>query len=215
MALSVAHRTPADRAEVLALTFAGAQVFEVDVRLLRGQLAVTHYQPVHRRLPKVQRDNWRVRVGAPAAPGLADVIALIPQECEIMLDLKDDSGPAAMTLAEALNGENLDLGRLHASSKHWSSLQILADQGWRTWRTVHTRARLGELLAAGLQGAWAATVRHSLLRPPGKAEAIVARCGRVLAWTVNDPGRAQTLLGRGLSGITTDSPAVHAAVRSW
>lgn len=215
MALSVAHRTPADRTQVLALSFAGAQVFEVDVRLLRGQLVGTHYQPVHRRLPKVQRDNWRVRFGSPAAPGLTDVIALIPQECDIMLDLKDDSGAAAMALAEALTGENLDLGRLHASSKHWSSLQILADQGWRTWRTADTRARLAELLTVGLQGAWAATVRHSLLRPPGEAEAIVARCGRVLAWTVNEPDRAQALLGRGLSGITTDSPAVHAAVRAW
>jgi hypothetical protein len=55
-------------------------------------------------------------------------------------------------------------------------------------------------------------VRHSLLRPPGVAERLVERHGRVFAWTVNDPGVAAGLLDRGIGGITTDLPAVHRVV---
>lgn len=212
MALSVAHRTPDDPVGVAALVAAGANVFEVDVRLLRGALLVTHFQPVLRGVALVQRDNWRLRLGAPPAPVLADVVAHVPEHCEVMVDLKDDRGPLAVALAEALAAQAGDTARLHASSKHWGSLDVLAQRGWRTWRTADTPARLAELRAAGLQSAWAATVRHSLLRPPGVAERLVEQCGRVLAWTVNDPGAAEQLLGRGVCGVTTDSPAVHRVV---
>jgi glycerophosphoryl diester phosphodiesterase len=210
--LSVAHRTPADPVGIAALAEAGADVFEVDVRLLRGRLLVTHFQPVLRGVPVLQRDNWRLRLGHPPAPTFAEVVAHVPESCEVMIDLKDDRGPLAVALAEALAAQAGDPERLHASSKHWGSLQVLQSRGWRTWRTADTPARLAELEVVGLQGAWAATVRHTLLRPPGVAERLVEQCGRVLAWTVNDPGTADGLLARGIAGITTDAPAVHRVV---
>lgn len=212
MALAVAHRTPDDPAAIAALAQAGADVFEVDVRLLRGALMVTHFQPFVRRVPLLQHDNWRLRLGHPVAPSFADVIAHVPDGCEVMVDLKDDRGPVAVALAECLAAQAGDPARLHASSKHWGSLEVLADRGWRTWRTADTPARLAELHVVGLESAWAATVRHTLLRPPGVAERLVERCGRVVAWTVNDPVVADGLLGRGVLGITTDAPSVHRLV---
>lgn len=212
MALSVAHRTPADLRGIAALVEAGATVFEVDVRLLGGHLRVTHFQPLLRGVPLVQHDNWRLRLGPPRAPHLSEVLALVPDGCDVMVDLKDDRGPQAVALAEALARQAGDPARLHASSKHWGSLAVLAARGWRTWRTADTPARLAELEVVGLESAWAATVRHTLLRPPGVAERLVERCGRVLAWTVNDARTASSLLDRGLVGITTDLPAVHEVV---
>ena len=82
MALSVAHRTPADAIGIAALAAAGATVFEVDVRLLGGHLRVTHFQPLLRGVPLVQHDNWRLRLGPPRAPHLSDVLALVPEGCE-------------------------------------------------------------------------------------------------------------------------------------
>lgn len=212
MALAVAHRTPDDPLAVAALAQAGANVFEVDVRLLRGQLVVTHYQPFVRAVPLLQHDNWRLRLGHPTVPSFADVIAHVPEHCEVMVDLKDDRGPLAVALAESLAARAGDPVRLHASSKHWASLQVLADRGWRTWRTADTPARLAELEVRGPQGAWAVTVRHTLLRPAGVAERVVERCGRVVAWTVNDPAAAADLMARGVHGITTDAPSVHRVV---
>lgn len=210
--LSVAHRTPDDAVGVGVLAEAGANVFEVDVRLLRGLLTVTHFQPVVPGLALLQHDSWRFRWGVPPSPAFADVVAHVPEGCEIMVDLKDDRGPQAVALAESLIARAGDPSRLHASSKHWGSLQVLADRGWRTWRTADTAGRLAQLQAVGLQGAWAATVRHTLISPRGVTERLVEQCGRVIAWTVNDPVVATGLLDRGVVGITTDSPAVHRLV---
>ncbi len=215
--LSVAHRTPADAAGVAALAGCGADVFEIDLRLLADDLVVTHFLPVVSAVPLLQHDGWRFRLGRrdPVAPLLAAAVVHLPPTAMVLLDLKDDRGSAAHRLADRLLDGGLaelpvDPARLHVSSHSWAVLERLERAGWQTWRTIGSPRRLAAFDAVGPGGAWAVTVRHRLL-----TDAVLERWAgstRLTAWTVNDVRRAQELLDGGVLGITTDSCDVHRVV---
>jgi glycerophosphoryl diester phosphodiesterase len=206
----VAHRLPASRGDTEAVVAAGATVVELDVRLLGGELVVTHFLPLWR-LRHVQHDHGRFRRGPdPAAPTLAAALEWLPPALDVLLDLKDDRGEPALRLAAAVVAAVGDPSRFHASTKNPHVLAVLRAGGLRTWRSVATRRLLGEVLRADSPD-WGLTVRHQLLDA-----ATVARLGQrtrhVGAWTVNDVARAQALCGWGVDGITSDSLDVMAAL---
>lgn len=212
--LAVAHRTPGDAAAVAALTGCGADVFEIDLRLLGDDVVVTHFQPLLpafrglRGLP-VLHDGWRLRLGRdPLAPLLDGVTTLLPPGARVLLDLKDDRGAAAHRLADRLLAGAADPARHEVSSHSWPVLARLEAAGFRTWRTIGSRRALRTFDRDGPGGAWAVTVRHTLLDPAVLAR-LTART-RVVAWTVNDPLRARQLLAGGVAGLTTDSCEVLA-----
>jgi hypothetical protein len=216
--LAIAHRTPGRAAEVAALSAAGVSVFEVDVRLIGGELVSTHFRPVLRALPMLQQDNGRFRWGVrdPRAPTLAALRAVLPADAEVLLDLKDDAGPAALALAAQIVRDVPDPAGWHVCSKHWASLRLLSGAGWRTWLTVGSRAGLAAFDRQGLAGAWAVTAKRTVLRDPQVRDRLLAATeGRLMSWTVNDVGEAERLLRGGVRGLTSDSLAVHRLVSGW
>lgn len=207
--LAIAHRTPVTRDGCAALGAAGATVFEIDIQTIGDDLVVSHYLPVHPRLPRLRRDRTRftVRRRGRAEPALAAAIDAIPAGAEILLDLKTDTGPAAHALVERVVAGGPDPARCYASTKGWATLPALAAGGYRTWRTIGDPAALSAALAEPSLPDHAVTVRHSLLT----AEVIAAlrqRVPRVMTWTVNDPARARQLMALGVDGVTTDSVEV-------
>jgi glycerophosphoryl diester phosphodiesterase len=216
--LAVAHKTPADPEAAAEVADAGANVFEVDVRLIADEVLVTHYLPLIRGFSRLQHDNGRFLWGErhPLAPTLESARSLVPARAEIMLDLKDDRGPAAVRLVDRLIADLPDPGRFHVSAKNWAVLEPLAAAGFRTWRTVHDRRTLAAFERRGLEGAWAVTARKSLLRDDRVLGQVVERAaGQVIVWTVNDVAEAQRLLAAGVLGITTDEADVHRLVAGW
>ncbi len=210
--VAVAHRTPATSSAAAALHAAGADHFELDLRLIGDDVLVTHFLPLVRRVPLVQHDGWRFRVGRrdPPALTLAAARSLVPDTASLVLDLKDDRGDGSFALARRLCAEIDDPGRHVVASKDWTALTLLAGEGFRVWRTVDDDRRLGALLRYGCGDAHAVTIRKRYLLRPSTARALaqVAPVGSYVAWTVNDTGQAGALLDQGVGGLTTDDPAV-------
>ena len=207
--LAIAHRTPATRERCAALGAAGATVFEIDVQTIGEDLVVSHYLPVHPRLPRVRRDRTRftVRRRGRLEPALAAAIEALPDGAEILLDLKVDRGPAAHALVERIVATGPDPARCYASTKGWETLPALAAAGYRTWRTIGDATALAAALAMPELPDHAVTVRHTLLTAEvmTKLRDLVPR---VMTWTVNDPARARQVIELGVDGVTTDSADV-------
>lgn len=207
--LAIAHRTPPTPAACAALGAAGATVFEIDVQTIGGDLVVSHYLPVHPRVPRLRRDRVRftVRRRGRAEPAVAAAVEALPADAEILLDLKVDTGPAANALAELVATTGPDPARCYASTKAWATLPALAAAGYRTWRTIADPAALRAALALPELPDHAVTVRHTLLTAEVMS-ALRQRVPRVVTWTVNDPARARQVMDLGVDGVTTDSPEV-------
>jgi glycerophosphoryl diester phosphodiesterase len=206
--LLVAHRTPASAERCARLAAAGAQVFEVDVQLRSGHIAVSHFLPLGRR-GFVQRDNWRLRwhTAATRDPALAEVDAVVPPGCTVMLDIKETAAARRRDLAAAVVETLTDRARYVVCGPDAEDLEHVRAAGFRTWRTAGTGRELAALLADGAAPDEAVSIRHSLLRPESLAR-LHELTTTVVAWTVNDLGRARQLRDLGVDGVTTDRAAV-------
>jgi glycerophosphoryl diester phosphodiesterase len=210
----VAHRTPSSASRCAHLAAAGAGVFEVDVQLRSGRLAVSHYVPLGP-VGRLQRDNWRLRwhTRGRLDPALAEVDAVVPAGCRVLLDLKESAPPRRRELVDALADGLGDAPRERylVCSPFADDLEGARSAGFATWRTVRSRSELATLLAGGPVADAAVTIRHTLLSA-GVLDALrrsfAGRDGAVIAWTVNDPRRAEALRRLGIAGVTTDRTEV-------
>jgi glycerophosphoryl diester phosphodiesterase len=209
----IAHRMPATVEACAALASRGANVFEVDLQLSGSEVLISHALPLLPGVPylrSLRHDGWQFSWSAAlAGQPLASAFDRLPPGTDLLLDLKTDHGPDAPRLIESLLTSSLDPARCHISSKNWPLLDELARAGFRTWRSVATRAALQQLIeAADHDRSYAVTVRHTFLTPT--AMPALTPFGRVIAWTVNDPARAQALEKLGVAGVTSDNPDVFA-----
>ncbi|GAB3269281.1 glycerophosphodiester phosphodiesterase [Kineosporia babensis] len=213
--LMIAHRTPADRNGCQALVNSGANVFEVDLMLAADdEIVLSHDIPFLTSLPWFRHDGLRLMFGRhPSGPPLEAVAELLPPEVEMLLDLKCDRGTEAFRLVRKLLTLELDPARCYVSSKNWRSLEELEREGFRTWRSVAHPWALRSLLEDDAVPGYAVTVRHPMLTagPEGSIERL-QRLGKVMAWTVNDPRRANELVAAGVDGVTSDRPEVFSAM---
>lgn len=214
MAFAVAHKPPRTAEEGRALADAGVAVVEVDVRLIAGTAVVSHWLPLHRLLPWPLHDGWRFHwgLGHPDGRSVAEALDLVVPGQRVMLDLKDDAEPAAGRLARHVASQladRQDRDRFVACSHHWPGLDPLREVGVETWRTVGSPAALRRALRSRSPHAGHA-VRHTLLT--GSVVGRLREYGEVVAWTVNDVGRAEVLVRRGVTGVTSDRAEVFRAV---
>jgi hypothetical protein len=206
----IAHRMPATAAGCAELVDHGANVFEVDLQLSGPDVVISHALPLIRHIPYLRHDGWKFSWSLIGAP-LRSALDRLPAGTQLMLDLKNDRGPDAARLVDALLALALDPARVVISSKNWPMLARLAAAGFQTWRSVDTRASLRSLLAAqDHNGSYAVTVRHTFLDP--ETVAALKPFGVIIAWTVNDVGRALTLAAIGVEGLTSDNSAVFRAL---
>lgn len=200
----VAHRTPASADHCARLAAAGAAVFEVDVQLRAGQVAVSHYVPLGP-VGALQRDNWRLRwhTRSRLDPVLAEVDHVVPPGCRVLLDVKETGAARRRELVTALSGALPERSRYIVCSPFPDDLDGARAAGFATWRTVRTAAELAALRSGPPLADEAVTVRHSLLDAPVLG-ALADRVAGVVAWTVNDQRRARELRRLGVTGVTTD-----------
>jgi glycerophosphoryl diester phosphodiesterase len=200
----VAHRTPASARRCAGLAAAGVTVFEVDVQLRGGRVAVSHYQALGP-ARGLQRDNWRLRwhTRSRLDPELAEVDAAVPAGSRVLLDVKEVAPTRRRALVGALADALAERDRYVVCSPFPDDLDQARAAGFTTWRTVRSRAALAPIWAAQALRDEAVTVRHSLL-DAAAISALGERVGTVVAWTVNDPQRARDLRRLGVAGVTTD-----------
>jgi glycerophosphoryl diester phosphodiesterase len=205
----VAHRTPATPAACAALAAAGAQVFEADVQIDdAGAVVVTHYLPLGVG-GRFERDNWRVRwhTGRSRDPRLADVIDIVPAGCRVLLDLKERRPDRRARLVAALADAAKDRSRFVVCGHPEEDVAALRAAGFATWRSVGNARHLAAVLGEDRLPDDAVSIRHSLLS--GRVlDQLHERVPQVVAWTINNVGRARALCALGVDGVTTDSVTV-------
>jgi hypothetical protein len=212
--LAIAHRTPRTAADCQRLADLGVSVFEVDLQFLAGAPVVSHFLPPLRGLPWVRHDRWRVtlRARTRAEEDLAAVVERVPAGSAVLVDLKSDDVRHAGLLVELLQASDRPPEGWYVSGKDPGALAVIAAAGYRTWLSIGTRpefvAALNGQLPPGLD---ALTVRHTYL-DRATVGRLRAHVPRVLAWTVEKVYRARELAELGVTGITSDSPEVHAFV---
>lgn len=217
--LAAVERALADRVDMI----------EVDLQLTADKrLAVFHDDTLERLAGdrrRVGRLAWRelaaIELRQPERhethriPRLEDLLAAVPETVPLNLEAKIHHGRAgtfARRLLEILDGREQVL----VSSFDWSFLaEIRRLSPALPLAPISHDDRDGLLAAAAELGAWSLHCHHPLatrrlLDSPFRA-------GRpVLAYTVNEPRRARTLLRRGVGGIFTDQPAlIHHALDRW
>lgn len=191
----VAHNSGDGLAATRRAIASGADVIEIDVISLDGELYAAHDQPVRRFGAYVFRGP-RLRTVWAASEG-ADVIKL---------DLKESS-PAFLELVVSFVNAHQHR-QIIVSAREPSSLRVLAERAPQVFRvlSVATQAGLEELhedaeLIALIDGV---TIRQSLL-DESSAGWLRDHSLLILAWTVNDIKRVNELVALGVDGITTDN----------
>lgn len=227
------------RAEVTENTLAGfreaaaqgADMVEMDVQLTADGVPVAFHdwdlERLAGRRDVVERTSSAVldaaRVHDPEAaadggrhsiPRLADALDGLPPELPLNLELKRRyAEPAA--LLDALEPLLDRRPRLLVSSFDWELLAALRARRPRLPLAPLARQNAAALLAAGERlGAFSLHCRESLASRR-LAQAAAAAGRPLLAYTVNDAGRARKLLAMGLAGLFTDRPGrLRAALES-
>jgi hypothetical protein len=209
--LIVAHRSPRTKADCQAAADAGATVFEIDVQIWHGRLVASHYLPLLG--SAIRRDGWRFVRGwhERREPLLAHVAELVPADGVVLLDLKETERGRREELLAAVGATLPSSGRYVACTSIAEDLDVLRDKGFRTWRTIGDRRQLDTVLAGGRLADDAVTVNHTLLSR-AVVDQLHVLATTVVAWTVNDIGRAGWLRDIGVDGVTTDSLAVMRAL---
>jgi acyl-CoA thioesterase-1 len=224
--LNLAHRgaskqAPEHSLEAYALALSeGADVLELDLRLMRdGVLVVAHDPSLQRTLGLPQRwaeISWaeaQALAGSRAPPRLADVLRRFP-EAHLNLELKDEDPAAARTLAEQLRSAGAE-GRVLVASMHVEMLREFrrASQG-----AVVTSAAFREALGfyacyvigKSCSRDYAVLQLPALpllgIRTPGFIQHAHQQGLLVHYWTVDEEPAQRALLAAGADGIITNRP---------
>jgi glycerophosphoryl diester phosphodiesterase len=202
--LLVAHRTPRTPDACAAFAAAGAWCFEVDVQLRDDRVVASHFLPFLRVRGWFEHDGrrFRWRGGPPFDPDLDDVLARVPDDRLILVDPKETDPRRRARLVDALAERLPQRDRFRVSTDDADDLARYRAAGFRTWRTLKTPADLSAACDGDLADD-AVSVRHSLLTA-GTVAALHRMSRPVVAWTVNDAGRARDLRDLGVDAITTD-----------
>ncbi len=206
--IAVAHRLPRDAEARAAWLAAGVQRFEADVQLAPdGAVVVSHFLPFLRVRGWLQHDGTTFRWGGGGDPTLDEALGALPPSAGVLLDPKETRPSRRAALVAALSAALPDRERHVVSTDDDGDLAGYRAAGFRTWRTVKDAATLRSVLAGPELPDAGVSIRHTLLDRATVAR-LHERCGQVVAWTVNDEGRARSLLGDGVDGVTTDRPDV-------
>lgn len=177
---------------------AGADVIEVDVVSLRGELYAGHDPPLPLVGPRVFR-----------GPRLEEVWVVARAADYVKLDLKESSPPYLRAVASFLNREKAE--RVIVSSRDLASLEFLARELPQAilLLSVPSASRLAALRTdtRALEVIDGVTLRHTLLDEES-ARWFEERGLLVFVWTVNDFARVAELARQGVDGVTTDNLAI-------
>jgi glycerophosphoryl diester phosphodiesterase len=173
----------------------GADIVEIDVRSLRGQLVSSHF-------PILAVGEWSLFEG----PTVVQVWAASARAEAIQLDLKESSD-AFLQLVIAFLGEHAGEHQVMVASPDTESLARLAGASRDVvpFLSVNSRATLAWLLAGppSCRLVRGVSIREDLLDADTISRLRAAGL-LIVAWTVNDLSRADELARMGVDGITTD-----------
>ncbi len=186
----------------------GADAIELDVHATSDGVVVVHHDPsahsADGSLVAIADSTWdRVRTVAFAdgvgIPRLADVLAATPADATVYVEIKGSriEELVATTIRESR-------ARCAVHSFDHEAIVRMREIAPEIPRGVLFEDRLPDILAlmqrTGARDVWP----HWKLVDAALVNAVRAHGGRVICWTVNDPGAARTLTAVGVDGLCGD-----------
>lgn len=216
--LRIAHRgMPRLARENTVASFAlalerGAQGLELDVHCTRDGVVVVHHD--HQladgsAIDQLTLGQLRERDGNPRQPipTLGDVCSLVGQRATLFVELKGANTGESVCEVLATHA-----GPAAIHSFDHAMIRRLADAGCRWPLGILVEDALPDpaeaLRAAGATDLWP----HWPLADAALVAAVHEAGGRVIPWTVNDPGSARVLWDMGVDGICTDDVGLLASL---
>jgi glycerophosphoryl diester phosphodiesterase len=181
----------------------GADGVELDVHLSADGVPVVHHDFLLRdghRIAELTRTDLRA---AGAVPTLQEVLEFIDARCRLYVEIK---AAAAVDEACALLSPRREWCAIH-SFDHRIALRAherVPEIETGILLVSYLVDSVGALRAAGARDLW----QQADFVDEGLVKNVHGAGGRVIAWTVNDVGRARDLRAIGVDGICTDVPAV-------
>jgi len=192
----------------------GADAVELDIHLTGDGVPVVHHDPVPANAPQAELAGRPIstltfeqlaafRVGGEPIPRLGDVLAAVGRRLTVYCELKG-AGTAAPTLAllaskgtpaavHAFDHRQVALARQLAPTVPRGVLEASYH--------VDPTAAMASVDARDLWQQWE-LIDEPLVR------AAHQRGGRVIAWTVDDPGAMRNLAAMGVDALCTNDPAL-------
>jgi glycerophosphoryl diester phosphodiesterase len=216
-ALRLAHRGDWRRAPensipalVAALEIPGCDGVEFDVRASRDGVPVLSHdetlERVHGRGERVA-DLTAAALGEIGIPSLADVLAAVPDDAFLDVELKDDPGVAAV-VAVLEAGRGRELRNAAVSSFDPATLEAVGRlrPAWHRWLNV-AKLSVGAIATASTLGCRAIAAEWHSIEVAALARA--RRAGLdVVAWTVDRPATFERLESFGVTAVCVEAAAL-------
>lgn len=204
--LVVAHRAANDPVRIRAAIDAGADMVEADVWLDRGRVEVRHTKTMGP-VPLLW-DRWSLAPGWMPRLLLSDLLAALPDDAGLMLDLKGHDPLLAPAIVDALTSSRYG-GPVAACTRVWPLLAPLAahDDIALLYSAGNPR-ELRRLLEHGTPTSAAGVSVHRRLLDEPIVAALQRVAPLVATWPVNDNARLDALLDWGVTGVTTDELSI-------
>jgi hypothetical protein len=207
--LAIAHRAGNSLAGLHAANTLGVDVIECDVHEHRGRLEVRHLKTAGA-LPFLW-DTWELASAFAPRLGLAELLAADQRGSTFMLDLKGRGTAVPRLVASALRQVSHQQPLL-VCGRYWPSIDALVEMPFvRPVFSARNQVEFGMLRRRLARNGrtYGVSVHRSLLTRAAVAE--LHDCAEVvMTWPVNDVASLDLLLDMGVTGMTSDEPAVLA-----
>ncbi|MBF6600332.1 MAG: glycerophosphodiester phosphodiesterase [Dehalococcoidia bacterium] len=211
---SIAHRAGNNLHALEGALAIGADAIECDLWHYHGKLSLRH----ERKLPAlpILYDRWYIRWSW-GVLGLRELLRAIDGRTRLFLDIKSRTPRAADAVLDLYRENASMMPETSVSSHEWALLDRLgrASTSMRMFYSVKNRAGL-DALRRRVHEAYppaGTSIRHTLLSAAVVDELHDAGL-EVYAWTVNNPHRAQELIGWGVDGVIADNLDVLKVARA-
>jgi len=196
----------------------GADGVELDVHGTRDGAVVVHHDPstnsragISGQVVAIAESTLAalrsVEIGNDRIPTLDEMLAMVPDRAVVYVEVKAQRIEESVIAAIQSSGRHCAVHSFdHRISKRVRDLAPDLPVG--VLQTSYPVDPVRPLRDAGARDLW----QHWELIDEALIDRAHAAGGRVIAWTVNDPGVAERFIGWGVDGICTDLPAAMRVV---
>ena len=200
----IAHSAGNTREAALDAVELGADMIEVDLWVHRGRFEARHERRLPFRAPLLY-EQWYVALPHRDPVTLPELIEICSGRCGVFLDIKNSGVETARLVEQDLASAVLPVP-VAASSQYWPALRHVSGRLRQVapFYSIDVVAKLDLFLSVMRRDPLPVGIscRHELVD-----QSVVERCHEegvaVVAWTVDDPGRAADLVNMGVDAITT------------
>lgn len=202
----IAHRA-GNAVEAVAPAVVVSDTIEADVHLFHGRVEVRHPKVI--RPSRIQWERWWIDLHPPTPPALAEIVAAMPSDTAVWLDLKGFTRRLTIAAVGAVPASR----PITTSSRSWWVLAPARSRNIRTMRSVGSRWQLWAVRRVRRWHPTDGIVVNERFLTRGRLPSLLGLTPTVHAWGVLDLPRAVELIEGGITGLIIDDLNLIAQIR--